>query len=495
MALGVVSERPERRRAQRLGDHAPRHAGDRRRQHACRSPSTTCRPAASGCACSTRRCRTCGRARPSPCCVSIREGGGETNEAIALVLRRAATRRSGPVLRHGVHPAHAAAIQADRQPALSGLRRCSSASAPAAAQAKNVLVGSLRFLLWSLRYSLRATRLALVRKQGGSGLRAGCRRGGSARLQFREPQHGDAADSDDRARRRGPKPLGAPVPIDGGLRHRCRSSRDEHLAMRRLALPASAGRPAPDRGRERERAGRAAAQPGGGLRRARRSGGPSCQRRRRSSPMACRVSMRSIRISAGCRRASTCCASRARRASREWPVYLTTAQAAAPVAAAGRLHQRRLGDGRRPPASPSASTTSTSARSPSPRPSSRRGRASTCRSVCCSRATTPSASASSQRHRVDCTLDGTYELWTQVYPGMTGLAFLGGAKGFETFADIAAVNPDADGVDQIRIRTGESVHLGHDAAHAAGRRSRSRWRAPPSTPSSISTRRRGRGRA
>jgi len=32
-------------------------------------------------------------------------------------------------------------------------------------QAKNVLVGSLRFLLWSFLYSLRATRLALVRKK------------------------------------------------------------------------------------------------------------------------------------------------------------------------------------------------------------------------------------------------------------------------------------------------------------------------------------------
>ena len=50
-----------------------------------------------------------------------------------------------------------------------------------------------------------------------------------------------------------------------------------------------------------------------------------------------------------------------------------------------------------------------------------------------------------QRHRVDCSLAGTYELWTELQPGITGLAFLAEAKGFETFADIAAVNPGADG--------------------------------------------------
>ena len=61
-----------------------------------------------------------------------------------------------------------------------------------------------------------------------------------------------------------------------------------------------------------------------------------------------------------------------------------------------------------------------------------------------------------QRHRVDCSLAGTYELWTELQPGITGLAFLAEAKGFETFADIAAVNPGADGAVHIRIRAAET---------------------------------------
>ncbi|MGH6925465.1 MAG: cellulose biosynthesis cyclic di-GMP-binding regulatory protein BcsB [Propylenella sp.] len=63
----------------------------------------------------------------------------------------------------------------------------------------------------------------------------------------------------------------------------------------------------------------------------------------------------------------------------------------------------------------------------------------------------------SQRHRVDCSISATYELWTQVYPGMTGLHFLAAANGFESFADIAAVNPDPSGSVRVRLRNGETV--------------------------------------
>jgi hypothetical protein len=63
----------------------------------------------------------------------------------------------------------------------------------------------------------------------------------------------------------------------------------------------------------------------------------------------------------------------------------------------------------------------------------------------------------SQRHRVDCSIAATYELWTQVYPGMTGLHFLAAANGFESFADIAAVNPDPSGSMRVRLRNGETV--------------------------------------
>ncbi len=57
-----------------------------------------------------------------------------------------------------------------------------------------------------------------------------------------------------------------------------------------------------------------------------------------------------------------------------------------------------------------------------------------------------------QRHRVDCSLSATYELWTQIDPAATGLAFSG--RQTETITDLAdlpAVAPDGHGATPLRI--------------------------------------------
>lgn len=58
-----------------------------------------------------------------------------------------------------------------------------------------------------------------------------------------------------------------------------------------------------------------------------------------------------------------------------------------------------------------------------------------------------------QRHRVDCSPQATYELWTALDPARTGLVLGGDAMrlGFESAADIAAVAPRRDGASPIRI--------------------------------------------
>ena len=58
-----------------------------------------------------------------------------------------------------------------------------------------------------------------------------------------------------------------------------------------------------------------------------------------------------------------------------------------------------------------------------------------------------------QRHRVDCSLPATYELLTAVKPEQTGLVFAGerGQSGVEHVADMAAIAPRGDGAAVIRI--------------------------------------------
>jgi hypothetical protein len=60
--------------------------------------------------------------------------------------------------------------------------------------------------------------------------------------------------------------------------------------------------------------------------------------------------------------------------------------------------------------------------------------------------------AVSQRHRVDCSMEATYELWTQLDPATSGLAFPGVADPhIEQLDDLAAISPDPSGVTTIRV--------------------------------------------
>jgi hypothetical protein len=61
------------------------------------------------------------------------------------------------------------------------------------------------------------------------------------------------------------------------------------------------------------------------------------------------------------------------------------------------------------------------------------------------------AVAGIQRHRVDCSLDATYELWTQLDPAWTGLVAPPGAAGVASLRDLPAIAPDGRGVVPIRI--------------------------------------------
>ena len=62
-----------------------------------------------------------------------------------------------------------------------------------------------------------------------------------------------------------------------------------------------------------------------------------------------------------------------------------------------------------------------------------------------------------QRHRVDCSLPASYELWTQIDPASTGLMARPGASP-AGIADIAAAAPAADGAVPMRlVQTGERL--------------------------------------
>ncbi|MFO1115910.1 MAG: cellulose biosynthesis cyclic di-GMP-binding regulatory protein BcsB [Beijerinckiaceae bacterium] len=54
-----------------------------------------------------------------------------------------------------------------------------------------------------------------------------------------------------------------------------------------------------------------------------------------------------------------------------------------------------------------------------------------------------------QRHRVDCSLQATYELWTQIDPSQTGL-LLPRSEGVTSLAELPALSPDAQGALPIR---------------------------------------------
>lgn len=55
-----------------------------------------------------------------------------------------------------------------------------------------------------------------------------------------------------------------------------------------------------------------------------------------------------------------------------------------------------------------------------------------------------------QRHRVDCSPEATYELWTQIDPSQTGLVMPEAASGITHLSDLAALWPNAEGALPIR---------------------------------------------
>jgi cellulose synthase operon protein B len=61
------------------------------------------------------------------------------------------------------------------------------------------------------------------------------------------------------------------------------------------------------------------------------------------------------------------------------------------------------------------------------------------------------AIAAVQRHRVDCSMQATYELWTQIDPSWTGLVMPAGIDSVRALPDLPAIAPDARGVVPIRV--------------------------------------------
>ena len=55
-----------------------------------------------------------------------------------------------------------------------------------------------------------------------------------------------------------------------------------------------------------------------------------------------------------------------------------------------------------------------------------------------------------QRHRVDCSLEATYELWTQIDPTQTGIILNAADASIENLADLGALLPDEQGALPIR---------------------------------------------
>ena len=65
-----------------------------------------------------------------------------------------------------------------------------------------------------------------------------------------------------------------------------------------------------------------------------------------------------------------------------------------------------------------------------------------------------------QRHRVDCSLEATYELWTQIDPTQTGLMLPRADPGVTMIADLAAIPIDEQGALPIRAITPQRADMG-----------------------------------
>lgn len=64
-----------------------------------------------------------------------------------------------------------------------------------------------------------------------------------------------------------------------------------------------------------------------------------------------------------------------------------------------------------------------------------------------------------QRHRVDCSLEATYELWTQIDPTQTGLLLPRADPGVTSLADLAALPVDEQGALPIRAVTPDKASM------------------------------------
>ena len=74
-----------------------------------------------------------------------------------------------------------------------------------------------------------------------------------------------------------------------------------------------------------------------------------------------------------------------------------------------------------------------------------------------------------QRHRVDCSLEATYELWTQIDPTQTGLILPEADVGVDNLADLGALSPDEQGALPIRAVIADKAKPRRRRAHVARR--------------------------
>jgi hypothetical protein len=72
-----------------------------------------------------------------------------------------------------------------------------------------------------------------------------------------------------------------------------------------------------------------------------------------------------------------------------------------------------------------------------------------------------------QAHRVDCSREASYELWTQILPDSTGLVFQAAPAEIRDIRDLPAIRPTANGTVPIRVRASAGLD-----AESLGRLSR-----------------------
>lgn len=66
-----------------------------------------------------------------------------------------------------------------------------------------------------------------------------------------------------------------------------------------------------------------------------------------------------------------------------------------------------------------------------------------------------------QRHRIDCSIDATYELWTRIDTRLTGFSFVGGRIPLASIADLPAVGVGTNGATRIRVIQSQAASAGN----------------------------------